>query len=144
MTRGVVLLAVGLAGCVTARGGDAPLELVDQHLYVQTMIQGHGPYRLLVDTGSQMTVLATDTARELGLTGWGDRVRLHGVGEKSKRVAETVVGPLEVGGAMVSRVDVLVAGIRGQTNVDGILGCSFFKEFRVVVDYPRAHITFVR
>ncbi len=131
-----------LGGCVTVRGGDAPLELFQQHIYVQAMIGGHGPYRMLLDTGAAASVVCTEVADDLKLWG-GQRGKLEGVGYGSRVGHLDAVGPVEVGGASVSRVEVWISGPRKEWNVDGLLGSSFLERFRVVVDYPGNHVTFV-
>src|SRR5450432_2517059 len=49
-----------------------------KHLTVDVRIDDRGPYRFVVDTGADRTVLATDVAAELGLL-FGERVVLEGV-----------------------------------------------------------------
>jgi len=67
----------------------------DTRMTVPVTVGGHGPYRFVVDTGSERTVISSELARSLGL-GPGDDVMVSSMTEVS--LVSTVILPaLRVG-----------------------------------------------
>src|SRR5579871_2320427 len=46
-------------------------EMTGNHMYVNTSVNGHGPYRFIFDSGAGATVIDADLARKLGLKSGG-------------------------------------------------------------------------
>ncbi|HVE66343.1 MAG TPA: pepsin/retropepsin-like aspartic protease family protein, partial [Thermoanaerobaculia bacterium] len=90
----------------------------------EARVNGRGPYRLLVDTGANVTLLQGRVAREL-------RLPVLRPGEKSQLVA---VDRLEIGPAIFGG---LVAGARDwREDIDGVLGFNLFSDCLLTFDYP--------
>lgn len=109
-------------------------------------VNDRGPYRFLVDTGASTTAIAPRVARELGLSG----TPAEALGVMGKLAAESfVLDRLEVAGRVVTdleagSIDVFdYTSQAAGTTVDGILGYTFLRQFRVVLDYPNRRIGFV-
>lgn len=108
---GAAQVAVPLVGPVTT-----PL--------VDVLLNGRGPYRLLVDTGANVTLLQGRVAREL-------RLPILRPGKESQLVE---VERLEIGRA---RFGGLVAGARDwREDIDGVLGFNLFSGCLLTFDYP--------
>lgn len=91
---------------------------------VEVRLNGRGPYRLLVDTGANVTLLQGRVARELEL-------RILRPGKESQLVE---VDRLEIGHA---RFDGVVAGARDwREDIDGVLGFNLFSGCLLTFDYP--------
>jgi len=114
------------------------------HGYVlldQVSINGAGPYRFLVDTGSQSTALRTQVARSLKLDP-ADRVTLQtAAGSQVVPVAE--VSRITVGPFTVEDVEVLLYELHDVMgkHIDGILGQNFLSRFDFLLDVKSCELT---
>jgi predicted aspartyl protease len=108
-------------------------------------VNGRGPFRFLVDTGASSTVIAPHLARELGLVGRP----IEALGVQGRLAAESfTLDSLEAGGQIVEQLDASSVDVFDYTSqaagtaVEGILGYSFLRQYRVVLDYPGRRIAF--
>ena len=104
----------------------------EKHLTITVRIDASGPYRFVVDTGADRTVLATDVATELGLV-FRENVMLEGVVRAVK--AETVtIRELSIG--MVRYQTLVVPTLpRSTLGADGYLGLDTLDGHRVTFDF---------
>jgi predicted aspartyl protease len=103
-----------------------------RHLRVSVRIDGQGPYRFVVDTGADRTVLATDVAADLGLM-HGNRVMLEGVVRAV--AAETVaIHELSFGSIKCGQLNVPILP-RSMLEADGYLGLDTLDGHRVTFDF---------
>jgi predicted aspartyl protease len=103
-----------------------------KHLRVAVRIDAKGPYRFVVDTGADRTVLATDVAAELGLIR-GDMVMLRGVVRAV--AAETVaIHELSFGSVKCRHLQVPTLP-RSMLEADGYLGLDTLDGHRVTFDF---------
>lgn len=103
-------------------------------LAISLRIDGAGPYRFLLDTGAQNTVVATSLASTLGLAP-SDRATIVSVA--GTRTVETVaIDGIELGRRRFSSqlAPLLQAGNIG---ADGILGLDSLQDQRVLLDFER-------
>jgi predicted aspartyl protease len=103
-----------------------------KHLTVSVRINGNGPYRFVVDTGADRSVLATDVAAELGLV-FSENVMLVGAVRAVK--AQTVtIRELSLG--MVRYQSLVVPTLpRFTLGADGYLGLDTLDGHRVTFDF---------
>jgi predicted aspartyl protease len=103
-----------------------------QHLTVGVLINGKGPFRFVVDTGAERSVIAEEVAAFLSLAR-GARVMIEGVirtiGADTVNVAELVVGPA------THRNLCLPVLPRSQLMADGYLGLDVIDGYRVTFDF---------
>lgn len=98
-------------------------------------INGRGPYRFLIDTGSQTSLLHTRLAAELGIqpTFRTELVNLNG----SRLVPGTVVPSVAVQGRNVENVELLFHELtqarRIVPDVDGVLGSNILARFNFLL-----------
>ena len=101
-------------------------------LTVPVHINGNGPYRFIVDTGADRTVLATEVGMELGLV-HGPRVLLNGVVQS--RITDTVaIRHLAFGSNATGNFSVPTIP-RSLLDADGYLGLDFLDGHRVTFDF---------
>jgi predicted aspartyl protease len=122
-----------------------PFRPINNHIFVDGMVNGQGPYTFLVDTGGH-TILSTEVAKQLGLgsegaataTGAGDDISRSGYAE----VRELAFGGLkfhnQVAIVIPLSYDTSIEGIR----TDGVVGFELLRRFSVRIDYQAKQITF--
>lgn len=110
----------------------------DERMTVDVAVQGKGPYRFLIDTGSQQTVVSSALAGTLGLA-IGPQV--------------TVIGMAGISNVDTARVDSIAIGNRAfrdltvplleeqHIGADGIVGTDSLQGQRVTLDFARNSIT---
>lgn len=110
-----------------------PLLQAGELFAVRVVINGAYELNMLVDTGSAFTLIAEDWAEEF-------RFRLEGplrsIGLVTvERLAGPLIlgrlGSLQVGGALLRGIEAGLTRLPEQLRVDGILGLSFLRHFRV-------------
>jgi hypothetical protein len=108
-----------------------PVELIDGgRAVVLVTLNGAGPYRFLVETGSPLVLLSSPLLATLalppaGVSGTDSLFRLD-----SLRIGDVVVERLRVG-----RGDEV-----GRLGVDGVLGLDAYANLLLTVDYPAARL----
>ena len=116
----------GAPGSTELPGGSAKVPMVGTKTLplVEIKINGRGPYKLLVDTAANVTLLQMRVADEL-------KLRVLRPGDSSKLVA---VESMEIGNA---RFRDLVVGARAwDEKIDGVLGFNVFANCLITMDYP--------
>jgi clan AA aspartic protease (TIGR02281 family) len=91
---------------------------------------------MILDTGAAYTMLDLRTARKVGYrpTKSGKKIRIVTAnGEISVPLIH--IRRITMEGASASHVPVIVHDIPGVVEVAGLLGLSFLKYFRIVIDY---------
>jgi predicted aspartyl protease len=143
-------VATLLSGCLSAAAATAaPGEIAVSVLpsgavRVPVGINGHGPFRLLLDTGSGHSTLSRELSESLALPVVA-QVRVStpaGAGTQLVvRVERMSVGDASVQGLLPSIVS--LAELRElEPGVDGVIGQDFLKEFDFTVDYRRMRLLF--
>nr|WP_294847151.1 retroviral-like aspartic protease family protein [uncultured Sphingomonas sp.] len=121
-----------------------PVDLVEMkrdnadRMTVEVEVAGRGPYRFLVDTGSERTVISRELAGKLALRA-GAPIRLHSVVSVSG-VPTVVIPNLKVA---QNHVSVLDAPALSAFNIgaDGMLGIDSLRSKRVLLDFKSHTMT---
>ncbi len=92
---------------------------------------------MVLDTGAVYTVIAWDVAQDIGYDPAASEQRIpiitaNGVIEAPLITVESI----ELVELRAESVDVICHDIPEITGIEGLLGLSFLKHFRTVVDYP--------
>lgn len=104
------------------------------YLTVGARVNGRGPYRFIVDTGADRSILATEVALELGLV-HGQQVVLDGVVQTV--VTDTVsIRELTLGSITTKNLTVPTLA-HALLDADGYLGLDFLDMHRVTFDFKR-------
>jgi len=106
----------------------------ERRLTVPVTIENRGPYRFVIDTGSQKTVLADHIAARLALPA-GPMARVVGVaGIQEVETAE--IGRMELGHLAVTSLTVPLFDSQN-IGADGILGTDSLQDQRVLLDFTQ-------
>jgi predicted aspartyl protease len=147
------LAALGLVGATPADGPAADPTVSDpptqeeivalereryRRVTVQVSIEGQGPYRFLVDTGAEATVVSREIATELALAPAGSAIV---VGMASEVEADLV----DVANLSLADMDFccLTSPVLSKDKIgaDGILGLDSLQDSRVLLDFEEGTLT---
>ena len=125
----------GETGFALGIGSDAA-----QRMTVPVSIGGKGPYRFIIDTGAERTVIARELAQDLGLDASG-KARVHSMTEVSD-IATVRIPGLKVGEKQVGAINA-PALLRQNLGAEGMLGVDSLQKQRVSFDFGRRAMTVV-
>ncbi|PVM83484.1 retroviral-like aspartic protease family protein [Caulobacter endophyticus] len=120
-----------------------PLYVIDtalddtERMTVETMINGRGPYRFVVDSGADRSVVSEVLAAELVLPRGRD-VLVHGIGGSAitptAHIDHLVTGEARLGGVELPILPV------GRVGGDGLLGVDILQNRAVVMDFKQKRL----
>ncbi|MBD2420976.1 retroviral-like aspartic protease family protein [Anabaena cylindrica FACHB-243] len=96
---------------------------------VEVTFNGRQRFEMIVDTGASGTVITQQVANALGVVPVG-KARANTVSSKSVEFPVGYLDSMEVGGVMVNKVPVAIAGVELET---GLLGHDFFGNYDVTI-----------
>lgn len=123
-----------------------PMQFSENHVYLDVMLNGKGPFHFAVDTGGS-NVIDTEVAKELGVDTSGS-AQVTGVGSSSSDSSFAVIKTLQVGSALVTNqvFDVLPIaksfGIAHGMPMDGMIGYEVLSRFVTTFDYGSKRVVF--
>ena len=115
-----------------------PMELIHDKPYVSVMVNGHGPYRFLVDTGTGTQALVSpEVVRELAMPVVGHARLTDPTGQGKQRSEIVWIESLKVGDMEFKDVQAVRHRLfREELNCQGVLGFTLFKDYLLTLDYP--------
>jgi predicted aspartyl protease len=139
------------APLLTRIGDDVsvPAEIVGHEMFVNVMVNGHGPFRVLVDTGCSVTLISPELAAAVGAV-VPDQIQdfvaaRNGLGDTTN-VAPVVIESIELGSVRFENVPAAVSDsfdglstIQGR-RIDGALGFPLFRDLYVGLDFPNQRV----
>jgi len=115
-----------------------PIELIHDKPYVAVMMNGHGPYRFLIDTGTgTQAIVSPELVRELGIPTVG-HARLSDPSMQGEQRSEMVwIDSLKIGSVEFDEVQAVEHGLfHEEENCQGVLGFPLFEDYLLTLDYP--------
>ncbi len=103
-----------------------PMRTCGDYFIADTMINGEGPFAMLLDTGAGTTVIAPDVAQRIESARWMRQVQIDRFSAKGKLPCR------------VQEIDHLSRALG--MKIDGILAYGVFKGVLLTYDYPRQQI----
>lgn len=111
-------------------------------IWAPVMINGKGPFRLVLDTGASKSALLPRVARALGIPTRPATMRLHGV-TGSTDVSTVHIDQIEVGELLIESTTLpIVPDVFG--GADGVLGNEALGDKRIFIDFRRDRIEISR
>ena len=120
-------------------------ELHENHVYLDVMLNGKGPYHFIFDTGGSNVVDGT-VAKEIGAIGAGN-AQGSGVGAQTESLSFGNVAKLQVGDAVLTNQLFAVAptrrgfGVSAGRPVDGLIGWEVLARYITTFDYANRQVT---
>lgn len=125
-----------LADAASFEGPQGDVIAADADRYrrmtVPVTIEGAGPYKFMVDTGSQTTVVSRSLGESLQLPSLGTATVIGMAGSKSVDIVR--LDGLELASRMFDNLEVPVLEAQ-HIGADGILGLDSLQDLRVVIDF---------
>jgi hypothetical protein len=120
-----------------------PFVLLNNHVFVEVMVNGKGPYRFIVDTGGH-NIVTPSTVAALKLDAQGD-APAHGAGEATvssgfAKVHMLRLGALTIRDQTMTVLDFDAPGVEG-VRTDGMIGFEVFRRFVTTFDYAANRLT---
>jgi hypothetical protein len=121
-----------------------PITLSENHVYLDVMLNGKGPYHFVFDTGGQ-NVVDPAVAKEIGATGSGS-VQGSGVGSQTEGLSFARVSTLQAGDAVLTDQLFAVAptrlgfGISAGRPIDGLIGWEVLARYVTTFDYANQRV----
>jgi predicted aspartyl protease len=136
-------IAVSLTGIAQSTPHSAPLELTHGKPYVMVMVNGKGPFRFVIDTGTGAEALVTgELADQLGLPVTG-QVRLSDPsGQGRQHVPMVLIQSIQLAGVEFTGVRAVRHALNGTDgSCQGLLGFPLFRDYLLTLDYPKRRLT---
>ncbi len=115
-------------------GDDVNARKVRTRMTVQVRVNGGGPYRFLVDSGADTSVVGLRIARQLQLP-LGRPANLHGI-TASSRVDRVLVNELALGNSRIRNLQLPALNERDMGG-EGIVGIDALVEQRLMMDFEK-------
>ncbi len=115
-----------------------PLQVLPSgHIAVEAYINGHGPYRLILDTGSPITLVDTRVAALAGLQAGSQSAAPSLFPAAFLKVKTFALGNAALNNLNVVVMNHPVVSILNQVEgpIDGIVGLSFWGHFHLTLNY---------
>ncbi len=111
--------------------------------YVMVTINGQGPFRFVIDTGTGGDALVTPAlAEQLGLPTVGHATLSDPSGQGSKKAPIVLLESLKVAGVEFSNVRALEHGFFSEAGTcQGLLGFTLFRDYLLTLDFPNRKVT---
>jgi predicted aspartyl protease len=138
-------LTAGLAFPVAlAQDGShtAPLEIVHDRPYVMVMVNGKGPFRFVIDTGTGgEAFVSADLVAKLALQQTGEITLNDPSGQGGRKVPMVLLASLQLAGVEFTGVKAAVHNLgSGDGACQGLLGFALFRDYLLTLDYPNHRI----
>ena len=120
-----------------------PIDLIDNHVYLDVTLDGKGPYRFVFDTGGS-NIIDPAVAKDINAVGSGS-AQDSGTGPGTESSSYATVDSLKIGNAVLRHQVFLVEPIRegfGATageRVDGLIGFEVLSTIHHDVRLRRSH-----
>jgi hypothetical protein len=137
--------AAGQTSAGQSRVYSTPLEIIHDKPYVSVMVNGHGPFRFLVDTGTGGEVLVTPALAEellLPAAGHAHLTDPSGLGQQRSEISR--IESLNIAGVEFSELDAVVHNLYGDANCQGVLGFTLFEDYLLTLDFPGRRMMLTR
>jgi len=120
-------------------------------IVIKAKVNEGEPLDFVLDTGASTTVLSTQTAKKLGINikTLPKEKECCGCSGKKMHTRLASVKSIRIGNIEAKDVEVAIMNLTNiskavGTKLAGIIGYTFMKNYRVVVDYPNENISFTK
>jgi predicted aspartyl protease len=141
LALGFMAFASAPHAAVSERADVTPFESGHGDIVLAVRLNGQGPFRFLLDTGSTHTVVSPKTAEAIGAPVVARTAMGSAAGSRETlvvRVNSLHVGPVIVSSLLASVID--LAEIPGGSTVDGVIGHDALAPLRYTIDFRQRRV----
>lgn len=141
---GLVTTAAGAPASVGQRSEVTPFEPAHTDVVLPVRLNGRGPFRLLLDTGSTHSVVSPATAEAIAAPVVAKTELGSAAGSRMVpvvRVASLDVGPVNVRDLLASMID--LDEMLGGEELDGVIGHDVLGALRYTIDFRQRRVTWL-
>jgi len=126
---------------------EVPFDFFRNEIILQVKVNGKGPFNMMLDTGTDPSSIALNTARELGLKLIALGSPPVGGGTEPQKVYGAYLSLVEVGGLSARNLEAVAIDLskisaRLGKQVHGVLGHGLLHSRIVQIDYPNRVVRF--
>ncbi|MGA8728379.1 MAG: aspartyl protease family protein [Terracidiphilus sp.] len=139
-----LLLALSSApACAQMPAHTARMEVVNGKPYVMVMVNGRGPFRFVVDTGTGgQAIITSRLADQLQLPVVGQARLIDPTGQGEQRAQILLVSSLKIAGVEFTSVKAIRHSLAAEDDTcQGLLGFTLFHDYLLKLDYPNHLLT---
>ena len=119
-----------------------PLQFVGGRPAVKVRLNGKGPYLFTLDSGCNTITVSRTVIQQAALPVFGDSSAFTNAAGQSVPTRSHRLNLMELGGARLQGVAVShLVSLDDDSDTDGILGLSYFADYRVRLDFPGQMLT---
>lgn len=148
LAASMMLVSLGSARPAADPGSKVvvPFEMLpSNHMVVEVSLNGEGPYRLIFDVGSPVTLIGNDAAKESGIVDGNAPFAFLFAARGEAEVDSMQVGALTAESVPVIVMDHPVVKALGEIlgkPIHGLVGHSFFARYKTTIDYQAETMAF--
>jgi predicted aspartyl protease len=134
-----ILLAVAAAPGLTQSSRHATrMDVVHGKPYVMVTVNGRGPFRFVVDTGTGgQALISPSLADQLQLPAIGQARLTDPSGQGEQRSQILFIRSLNIAGVELSQIQAIRHSLAGEDDTCmGVLGFTLFRDYLLTLDYP--------
>src|SRR5262245_51407277 len=116
-------------------------ERGDDDIVLAVRLNGRGPFRLLLDTGSTHSLVSARTAADISAPIVARTVLGSAAGSRDTlvvRIRSLDVGPIQIPDLLASIAE--LDGLAGEGGLDGVIGQDALASLRYTIDFRRRHV----
>ena len=113
-----------------------PQWAINNVVLLNVRLNGDTLVRMLLDTGAKYTIITPELARRLSLNLRGTRRVPVTTATQIEMAALTTVDRIDIHGLVLQDIEIAVMNLPAALGVEGLLGMSFLKRCRLVLDAP--------
>jgi predicted aspartyl protease len=120
----------------------APIEVIHGKPFAMVTVNGRGPFRFVIDTGTGGEAFVTqELVERLGLPVTGQARLRDPSGQGGQRVPMVTIQSLEVAGVEFAGVKAAEHALSNDDGAcDGLLGFTLFRDYLLTLDFPNRKI----
>jgi predicted aspartyl protease len=137
---GASMATTGLIASALAQDNihSSPMEVIHDKPFVMVTVNGKGPFRFVIDTGTGGEAFVTsELVEQLALPQAGKIMLSDPSGRGGQKVPMVVLDSLQVAGVEFTGVRAAVHNMAGgDGSCQGLLGFALFRDYLLTLDYP--------
>jgi predicted aspartyl protease len=131
--------------------GAIKFDLVRYRPFLNVMVNGKGPLRLVIDTGASLSVISDEAAARLGIkpVARGGNARAVG-GSGTFPIVYGVLDSMQLGDVRIEAIPVYIRTVHhandapASERADGYIGLSMLANFLITIDYQKRELSLDR